>query len=93
MIKTITITSLVLSFVLFWYLIGKYPESIARVFPFMRNRIPSDQTLHVYSAETPDGKEAEFINDMLPERTKTIRFFRAILFTVYLFITIYLIFS
>jgi hypothetical protein len=72
--KTI-ITLLILGiFIVLWRLIGKYPESIVRMFPFIGQRVV-ENILHVFSAETSLGKESEFINERLPEKDKVIKFF------------------
>lgn len=84
---------LILVFILVWWFIGKYPERIAKTFPFIRERDVVDSTLHVFSAETPDGKEAEFIDEQLPAKNKFVRFFRTILIAVYFLIIAYLIFA
>ena len=40
--------------------------------------------MDVFSAETAQGKEAEFINQQLPERNKAIKFFRLLLLMLYM---------
>ena len=92
-IMIITLTILTLIFVLIWLFISKYPNFILRLLPYMRNRFVNDQSVHVLSAETPNGKEAEFINEGLPEKNKIKHFFRAALILVYFIIMIYIIYS
>ena len=93
-----TYTLLILSipaFVLLWRLIGKAPNYIARILEHMRenatNSFPQElsQMLHVFSAETTSGTEAEFINEYLPENSKIVRFLRIVLIAIYLAGTTY----
>lgn len=65
-------------------------RAILRLFPLFRNRDITDETLHVYSGETASGKEAEFIDDKLPEERKIVRFFRIILATLYFVVVLYM---
>lgn len=63
-----------------------------QLFPFIYKRIRSiENILNVFSAETSLGKEAEFINEGLPDRNKIVKFFRLLLLTLYLVIMICLI--
>ena len=52
------------------------------MFPFLKNKDRSQDLIHAYSSETVNGKEAEFIDELLPEKQKAVRFFR-ILFLLY----------
>jgi hypothetical protein len=70
--------------VMLWRLIGKRPESILKLFPQIERRINGDNLMDVFSAETAQGKEAEFINQQLPERNKAIKFFRLLLLMLYM---------
>lgn len=83
---------LTLVFIFCWWFIGKRPELFVRIFPYAQKRYLTDETLHVFSAETPNGKEAELVNEGLPERDKVIRFFRLALLAVFLLIMVYLLF-
>jgi len=46
----------------------------------------------VFSAETAVGKEAEYIDEKLPQERKIIRSFRAFLISLYVLATIYLLY-
>lgn len=77
LIKTIILILLFGVFIALWRLIGKHPESIIKMFPFINKRIDwkisnIENNLHIFSAETLTGKEAEFINERLPEKNKVI---------------------
>ncbi len=92
MIKAAVFILLFSIFITLWRLIGKHPESIIKMFPFIDKRINGEDVLSVFSAETPIGKEAEFINERLPDKNKVIKFFRFLLLTFYLLIIACLIF-
>ena len=83
---------LILIFIFLWWFIGKYPDVFVRIFPYMRERYLNVERLKVFSAETSNGDEAEFINENLPEKNKVIRFFRIVLSTMFFAIMIYLLF-
>lgn len=70
--------------VLLWRYIGKRPEAILKFLPQIDKRIYEENLLDVFSAETARGKEAEFINQRLPERNKIVKFFRLLLLLFYM---------
>ena len=88
MIAQIILTAV---FIFFWQFIGKYPELFVKIFIYAQQQYPAKQILHVFSAETPNRKEAEFINESLPERQVT-RFLRFALLILFSLITVYLLF-
>ena len=81
-----------LSFFFLWWLIGKFPDTCMRIFPHIVKRYLEEDILHVFSAETSNGKEAEFINEGLPEKNKVIKFLRIILSLIFLLVIICLLF-
>ncbi len=74
---------------LLWFLIGKsynfLSSIIARMIENKRDPrgLNSPQLLNVFSAETITGAEAEFINEYLPEKRKTILVLRLTLILLY----------
>jgi hypothetical protein len=92
LMKAIIVVLLFASFIALWRLIGRRPESVIKLFPFFRKRIQGESILHVFSAETLIGKEAEFINERLPQKNAVIKFFRFLLVTLYVIIIVCLIF-
>lgn len=92
LIKAIIVILLFGIFIALWRLIGKHPESIIKMLPFIDKRIDGENILHVFSAETSIGKEAEFINERLPDKNKVIKFLRFLLLTFYILIIACLIF-
>jgi len=92
----------ILAFPILWSLIRKCPKPLARVVRYLAvwyadrsrggygvdfNRSP------VYSAETASGKEAEFIDNRLPQEHKIVFFLRVVLVTLYSLAVAYLIFE
>ena len=81
-----------LAFFSLWWLIEKFPNACIKIFPYMKRRYLDEDTLHVFSAETSSGDEAEFIDEGLPEKNRIIRFFRIILSLVVFTVILYLLF-
>ncbi|MFC1533248.1 hypothetical protein ACFLZG_00160 [Thermodesulfobacteriota bacterium] len=83
---------IVLAFFSLWWLIGKFPDVCIKIFPYMRKQYLNEDKLHVFSAETSSGDEAEFTNEGLPDKNKAIKFFRIILFLIFLAVIFCLLF-
>lgn len=92
MLEIVFLIFLILTFILFWWFIGHPPGPLAKLFLFIREKYVIGCALHIFSVETPNGKEAEFLDDKLLEKSKIVWFFRIILITVYFVIMVYLIF-
>ena len=74
----------IIAFISLWWLIGKFPNAFIKLFPHMTRRYLNEDTLHIFSAETSSGDEAEFINEGLIDKNKAIKFFRIILSLIFL---------
>ena len=74
---------IILAFISLWLLIGKFPDAFIKIFPFMRKLLLHENVLHVFSAETSRGDEAEFTNDELPDKNKVVNIFRIILSLIF----------
>ena len=81
--------------VVLWRLIGSYSRRISGYFlKRLRNDTLNEpwSRFAVFSAETANAKEAEFINDSVPEK-KVARFFRLLLLLSYLILAVLLFFN
>lgn len=84
-----------IAFMALWPVAKKYPKMLVRDIAWFKDTY-SDFNLQyfnrpqVFSAETAEGKEAEFIDDKLSEERKIVRLLRAMLIGLYLFATAYL---
>jgi hypothetical protein len=85
----------ILAFPILWSLTRKCPRVVrllaARCVNWSRGEYDADLNRSpVYSAETPSGREAEFIDDRLPQEHKIVFLLRAVLVTVYFLAAVYL---
>ena len=101
MLENFLIALLVLAFILVWWFIGRYPELLIRCvnfFPLFKKGVEErmknyvEYQLHVYSAETANGQEAEYLDETLPKKNKIVRLFRVILIGMCSLILAYLVF-
>jgi hypothetical protein len=94
MLEYASIMLLILVSVFLWSFIGKHPEFPARILSRLKRAEAMDYELfdlsHVFSAETADGKEAEFIDDKLYDKRKIVRFSRAILVILCILLIVYM---
>lgn len=84
------IVTIILAFIVLWWLIGKFPDAFVKTFPFIKNEYLNKKLLHVFSAETSNGDEAEFINESLIDKDKAIKIFRIILSLIFFILIIWL---
>ncbi len=86
-----------IAFPLLWSLAKKVPKLLARYMDWSKRAFPSEfsafraeiSAFRVYSAETADGEEAEYIDEELPQSRKIVRSFRAFLISLYFLAIIY----
>ena len=88
----------ILVFPILWSLTRKCPRVVrrlaARYVNWSRGEYGADfNRSPVYSAETAGGKEAEFIDDQLPQEHRIVFFLRVVLVTLYFLAAAYLIFE
>ena len=82
----------VLTFLLSWWHIGKFPDAFIKLFLHSVRKIHMNDVdiWHVFSSETTRGDEAEYINETLPGKKEVIRAFRFMLTLVFLAVIIIL---
>jgi len=88
--KLALIVPLLLLLIYLWKLAEKSPALFAKMLQQRNAMAAWLNTLLVFSATTPDNREAEFIDDRLPEQRRLIRVLRALLIVSYFLLTIYL---
>ncbi|MGH9937830.1 MAG: hypothetical protein ACREAM_16415 [Blastocatellia bacterium] len=96
MIKYSLIALAVIVFAVLWSLTKKCPKLFAKYVGWSKsaygadfNAFDADFNKHpVFSAETADGKEAEYINEKLHQERNIVRFLRAFLITLYVLVAV-----
>src|SRR5262249_3182319 len=86
-----------ITFSLLWLLAKKVPKLGAEYMDWSKRAFGSFfsafgagfRTFQVFSAETEEGKEAEYIDEKLPQERKVVRSFLAFLISLYILATIY----
>lgn len=84
MIKFVLIGFLFLVFIVLWMLIEKGPTRFVKMITDLNSAHGWLNSLLVFSAATASNREAEFIDETLPEQQKLTRLLRALLIVGFL---------